>query len=634
MDTTAVTEPSAPVAPSRARKPLPIVAFTALGVVFGDIGTSPLYAFKACFAAAHAGPTRENVIGIVSVLVWTIVVVVCIKYVTFVMRVDHRGEGGVLALLARVSPHRRRTHRLAFLSIVGIAGAAALLGDGLITPPISVMSAVEGLRIATPAVGRWEVPIAAVILAGLFALQSRGSGKVGAYFGPVMALWFLAIAVSGAVALSAHPQTLAALNPWCAVQFFASHGIFGFLVLGATILCVTGAEALYADMSHFGRGAIVTAWYAMVFPALLLNYLGQGAALLGSPKGVDNPFYALMPGIWLLPAIGLATAATVIASQALVAGAFTLVQQGIAMNFGPRMRVVHTSPRFPGEVFVPVLNAALGVGCILLVLIFRSSSALASAYGLAVALTMASTTVLYFAALVRKLHWNVAAAAMLCGCFLLIDACFVAAGLVKVCDGAWIPLMIAAVLTLLAVIWHEGTRHIQLALMAEAIPVESLRRRKKAAAKEACGPAVLLTVDRHKVPYALHHRWLHAQLPEGKVILVAIHPVNRPYAPSNQLVRIDRYSEWLIGVEARVGYMQTPQLKDIAAACRDAGLGLDDPDAAFVVAAPQLARSNANIFLAARRAIFGVMLRLSGSLPRDIGIPIGQLVEVGLEVRF
>ncbi|MBV8579102.1 MAG: KUP/HAK/KT family potassium transporter, partial [Candidatus Eremiobacteraeota bacterium] len=393
------------------RHPLTLgLVVAAMGVVFGDIGTSPLYTFKTCLQLAGAKVDLPDVLGICSLLVWALILVVCVKYVGFIMRVNHDGEGGILALLALASAPQRiggltNVIGVSGLTVIVVIGGSMLIGDGMITPAISVISAVEGLDVISSAFQPFVVPISLVVLGALFMLQSRGTQKVGGLFGPVMAVWFVAIALAGAVAVVQHPVVLRALDPLYALGFATRHGMGGFLVLGGVVLAVTGVEALYADLSHFGYRPIASAWFVLIFPALLLNYFGQGGVLIANPAMVENPFYALTPGWTLFPMVVLATAATVIASQALISGTFTLVEQAIALNLAPRVLVRHTSSRYKGQVYVPSVNRILGLGCAILVVAFRSSDRLAAAYGLAVAFTMLCTSLAYFVVITRVQHW-------------------------------------------------------------------------------------------------------------------------------------------------------------------------------------------------------------------------------------
>ena len=613
------------------------VALAALGVVFGDIGTSPLYTLKTCFTSAQVQPTTDNVLGIVSVLLWTLILVVCVKYVTFVMHVDYRGEGGIFALLARLLPEPNKGvfAPLSLLAIVGVVGGSTLFGDGLITPAISVLSAVEGLSGLTPAATTWEVPITVAVLVGLFVIQKRGTEKVGIVFGPIMALWFLAIAVAGGVALASHLQILWALNPGHATWFLTHHQLLGFLVLGGTVLAVTGVEALYADMSHFGRVPITFSWYAIVFPALLLNYLGQGGLVLANPKALDNAFYALTPGWMLVPMILLATAATVIASQALISGAFTLVEQGIALNLVPRMRVIHTADRYPGQVYVPAVNVLLGIGCIALVLAFKSSDALASAYGLAVSLTMAATTILYATVLRRVLNWSLAVSSAIFAAFICLDGSLVLAGLAKIPTGGWLPLAIALVLTALATTWHEGRRRVLTSLGRLGIPVDQFLAelaKKKTVPIE--GTAVFLTGNPTDIPFTLNNHWIQSQALNERIVLLTLVAASEPYVEDTERIFVERLSDNLVRVQARFGFMELPTLDAIVTLCSAQGLELDNEKASFVVARPQIVACEKPTMYATRRWLFDVMQKLAGTLPKDLGIPPDRLVELGVEVRL
>ncbi|MGH7682750.1 MAG: KUP/HAK/KT family potassium transporter, partial [Vulcanimicrobiaceae bacterium] len=446
----------------------------ALGVVFGDIATSPLYAFRQCFLGDHApAPTPENIISIASLFFWTLVGVVCIKYATFIMRANHDGEGGTLALLGLIyptDPLKAASHRsLPIIALVILFGTAALYGDGVITPAISVLSAVEGLDVATPAAQHVAVPITIVILIGLFMLQSRGTGRIGALFGPIMLLWCVALMVFGGAAIVQNPTILVALNPWHAIRFLGHANMTVVVVLGATVLCVSGAEALYADLGHFGIKPIRLAWYAAVFPALVLAYLGQGALALSSEKQLE--FYALIPPWALIPMVILATAATIIASQALISGAFSLTQQAVQLGYVPRLEVVHTSHTKEGQIYLPFVNAMLGVLCVLLVLAFRESAKLADAYGLAVTLTMLTTTVAY-AALTQRWRWAWWQTAAITLFFLCFDGSFLIGNLPKIPTGGWIPLAIAIAVFSAFVTWYRGRRRQARTLQTMIVPVE------------------------------------------------------------------------------------------------------------------------------------------------------------------
>jgi KUP system potassium uptake protein len=624
--------------PATARKRLSGgVAIAALGVVFGDIGTSPLYTMQACFSTARAQATPENITGIVSALVWTLVLVVCVKYMSLVMRVDHNGEGGILALLARlITPGANGVFpALGFLTVVGVVGAAALLGDGIITPAISVLSAVEGVGEISKAAAPFEVAITVVVLLGLFVVQARGTQSIGIVFGPIMAVWFAAIGVAGARAVIAKPEILAAIDPRHAGWFITHHGVFGFLLFGATILCVTGAEALYADMSHFGRRAITVTWYGVVFPALVLNYLGQGAALLDSPVHLNSGFYALTPGWALMPMVALATAATVIASQALIAGAFTIVEQAIALDLCPRMRVIHTSNRYPGQVYVPAVNVLLGLGSIGLVLVFRSSGALAAAYGLAVSLTMAATSVLFYAVIRRVLHWNVVIARGAFAFMVLLDGSFVIAGLNKIPAGGWIPLAIAVGASVVSTIWYCGRRSVVTRLASDTMPVDQfLPELERSENPKVDGTLVFFTTNPSGIPYILHHSWARVQSLHERIVLLTLERRTEPYVDDGERVALTRLSDRLTRVEARFGFMELPSLQPIVEACGAKGLHIGDDSASYVIALPRIIPGSLDWFSAARRWMFATMYRLVGPLPESLKIAPDQLVELGIGVPF
>ncbi len=621
------------MAGSSRKSPPTGVALAALGVVFGDIGTSPLYTIKTCFTSAKAAPTAENAIGIVSVLIWALFFVVCIKYVTVLMRIDHDGEGGILALLARAEPPRifGVPMRPDWLLWVAVVGGAMIIGDGMITPAISVISAVEGLSIATPAAQPLIVPICAGILLGLFAIQRRGTQSVGGIFGPIMSLWFAAIAVAGLVAIVAHPAVLAALNPLHAVWFVTHHGIFGFLIFGAIILGMTGAEALYADMSHFGRVPITLAWYGLVFPALLLNYVGQGAIVVADPTALASPFYALSPGWTLLPMVALATAATIIASQSLISGAFTLTEQAIALNLCPNMTVTHTSKDERGQVYVPLVNAILAIVCILLVITFRNSDRLAAMFGLAVSCTMLATDVVFYVVATRALLWKPVVALPLAVAFGLLDVTFVAAGLPKFVDGAWLPLVVAAAISVTAVTWLMGRRAVARELHAQQESVESFVAEHGSLAQPK-GAVVLLSADPTGVPFLNTHSWLERFVTDQIVILLTVKAAPRPYVPETERVKIETISARFVRIRADFGYMERPKLAPILNACGAAKLDIDKDTTSFVYANPVIVRKGRGGLPRWQRLYFEVMQRNARTLASQLEIKANRQIEVGVEV--
>jgi KUP system potassium uptake protein len=609
------------------------LAVAALGVVFGDIGTSPLYTLKTCFTTANVPPTLENILGIVSLLTWALIVVVCIKYVTILMRVDNDGEGGILALLALAAPPKLLgAAKKRWLVVVVVIGAAMLIGDGMITPAISVISAVEGIAVSTSAAQPFVVPISAGLLLALFLIQSRGTQSVGFLFGPVMILWFLAIGVAGGIAIAAYPRVLGALNPWHAIFFVAHHGVYGFLVFGAVILCLTGAEALYADMSHFGRIPVTLAWYGLVLPALLLNYFGQGAHLLANGDALDSPFFALTPGWTLLPIVVLATAATVIASQSLISGAFTLAEQAIALHLSPRFLVKHTSESQRGQVYVPFINVLLAVVCLVLVVTFRSSDRLASAYGLAVAVTMLATSITFYVVATTVLKWRKRFAIPVMGVFLAIDAVFVAAGLPKFMDGAWVPLAIAAVISLVSLTWLAGRRALATNMALDQLPVE-LFLQQHPRPENPTGTMVLLTRDARGVPFVAQHTWLLPVMAEESIVLLSLAPVGRPYIEEDHRVHIEQIAPTFAVVHAKFGYMENPRIEPVLRACDLKQFDLRGRDTVFYYGLPTIVARPGGMWKW-QRGLFAWLQLVSRPLTNDLMISPDRSVGLGVEVQL
>lgn len=615
------------------RQNLPLV-IAALGVVFGDIGTSPLYTIRSCFTFSGAHPIKEDILGICSLVAWALIIVVCIKYIGFIMRVDHDGEGGILALLALAG--RKSTHGLVasgLLTTIIVVGAAMLLGDGVITPAISVISAVEGIGVASNVLQPWIVPVSVIILIALFALQARGTERVGKLFGPAMIIWFVFIAVAGIVAIVARPEILLALDPRHALIFAGRHGIGGFFVLGGVVLAVTGVEALYADLSHFGRLPIVRAWYFLVFPACLVSYLGQGANLIVHPQALANPFYALTPGWTVMPMLVVATIATVIASQALISGAFTLIEQAIHLGLSPRMEVRHTSRRIYGQVYLPSVAVALGIGCVLLVVTFRSSDNLAAAYGLAVSCTMLATDVAYYAVVTRILQWKWYAAVPVVLLFVTVDGSFVLASLPKFLEGAWLPLAISAVLSVIALTWLEGRRRLHDSLATQQTPIqEVLKEFSTDGAPSAT--MIFLTPDPDGVPFIASHRWIHDRARDERIVLLNLQPMRQPYISDDNRVVVERLSPKLVKVRGRFGYMEAPRIAPILEACEAHGLDLDNPDTSFFYADPKIEPAKEQGFPAWRRWLFASLSRNSRPLPDDLRIPAERRIELGVRVAL
>ena len=566
---------------------LALLSVTALGIVYGDIGTSPLYALQQCFTSKEfsIAPTPENVLGLLSMIVWLLIIVVAIKYIVFIMRADNRGEGGILALLALILQQERRRadskRRMAIL-ILGIFGAALLYGDGIITPAITVLSAVEGLTVAAPAVSHATVAISFVILFVLFSGQRIGTSRVGLLFGPVMMLWFLSIAVLGVRAIVHRPGVLAALNPWHGAAFFIGNPHLAFLALGAVVLAVTGAEALYADMGHFGKRPIRLAWFALVLPALVLNYMGQGALLLQDPSAVSNPFYLLAPHALLLPMTVLATLAAVIASQALISGAFSLTQQAMQLGYSPRMTIVHTSATEAGQIFIPEVNRLLMFGCLLLVIGFRSSQNLGAAYGIAVTGTMAITSLLFYIVARGRWNWSLAHVLPLTFVFLAIDLTLFSANIIKIESGGWVPLAIATGVFTLMSTWKKGRHLLNQALHAGALPIDlflgDVGRRKPL---RVPGTAVFMTSSNDGVPVVLLHHLKHNKVLHEQVILMSVVTQEVPEIKASERVSVDKLEHGFYRVTARYGFMEQPNVPEILQWARDFGIKARPNDTTF-----------------------------------------------------
>src|SRR5437867_1687880 len=509
-------------------KRLAWLSLTALGIVFGDIGTSPLYAMRQCFDKEYGlAATQLNVYGILSLIVWMLILVVSVKYIVFIMRADNRGEGGILALLALLLQQERRSgdrRRRILLISLGLFGAALLYGDGIITPAISVLGAIEGVEVVMPHLPSTVIVGASLaILFLLFTVQRFGTARVGGAFGPIMLVWFVTIAWLGIREIAREPQILLALNPWDGVSFFRENGAVGVLVLGAVVLAVTGAEALYADMGHFGRRPIRLAWFVLVLPALVLNYFGQGALVLRAPDAIANPFYRLAPPVFLYPLVALATLATVVASQALIAGAFSLTQQCVRLRYSPRVSVIHTSRSEEGQIYVPEVNTALAVGCLLLVLIFHSSSNLGAAYGIAVTGTMAVTTVLFSVLAAVRWRWSALDVAVLAGALLAIDLTFFGANIVKVSSGGWVPLATAGGIFLLMTTWNRGSELLRSFLARTAVPLPRfINEAKRTRPPRVPGTAVFLTSHVVGAPFALQRHLRYNKVLHREIILLTI----------------------------------------------------------------------------------------------------------------
>ena len=619
------------------RPPVAALSLAALGVVYGDIGTSPLYAIKECFAP-HRGlpPMPANVLGILSLVLWSLLVVIVLKYLSFIMQAHNRGEGGILALMALLGPAVGRTPALIS---VGLFGAALLYGDGVITPAISVLSAMEGLKVATPRLVDYVVPATVVILVALFLVQRRGTAGVGALFGPVTLVWFVSIAAVGVPWIAAQPGVLAAVNPVHAVRFLAGHGFNGFLLLGAVVLCITGGEALYADMGHFGARPIRLAWYGVVMPALVLNYFGQGAflldkchAVLDGPcrAAVAAPFYALLPGWFVLPMVVIAALATVVASQALISGAFSLTQQAVQLGFVPRMKIVHTSATTEGQIYIPVVNGLLACACTALVVVAQSSSNLASAYGIAVTGTMSITSVLFYAVARRCWCWPVWRAAGLVGVFLVVDLAFFAANLAKILHGGWFPMLAAGGVFAVMSTWRFGASWRARELAKLHMPFDELLATLKLNPPgRVKGTAVFMTQDPDGTPPALLHQLKHNQVLHEQVVILAIQTADAPVVPTSERVEIRQIGRGFWRVVARYGFMETPRVPDVMRCAAAQGLETFGGRTSYFLGRETFVSTGRSELPGWRRALFLFLARNARSPTEFFAIPPNQVVEIG-----
>ncbi len=630
---------------------LAALALGALGVVYGDIGTSPLYAMKEAFTGAHGlPPTPGNVYGVLSLVFWSLNFVVSFKYIGHVMRADNRGEGGILALLALVRSRGKGGRGQALLIGLGLFGAALLYGDGVITPAISVLGAIEGIEVATPALARFVVPIAVVILGGLFWFQKHGTDRIGRAFGPIMLVWFACIAVLGVRGILMHPEVLRAVNPWYAVEFFIADRLQGFLILGAVVLVITGGEALYADMGHFGRRPIRIAWFAVALPALMLNYFGQAALLIETP-GVENPFYALVPGWFLYPMIVIATTAAVVASQALISGAFSLTRQAVQLGYSPRVTIVHTSHTEVGQIYVPEVNQGLAVACILLVLGFGSSTSLAAAYGIAVTGTMIITTILFYRVARDLWHWSLPAAAGLCGLFLVVDLAFFGANIVKFADGGWFPLVVAAGVYTMMSTWKRGRAKLASLVQQSSLPLDLFMADvAKRPPVRVPGTAIFLTSAIDIAPPVLLHHLKHNKVLHQRVILLSMVTEEVPQVRVAERLEFRGLGEGFWRVVGHYGFMESPDVPALLNQLGEAE-GPETPGGVFLTQTTfYLARETLIVMPRAqapkrlpgdpkpmpywRRRLFVIMTRNARSATAFFGLPPNRVVELGAQIQI
>jgi KUP system potassium uptake protein len=608
-----------------------------IGVVYGDIGTSPLYALREAVVAASGsvgGVTPAAVLGVVSLILWALIIVVTLKYVVILLRADNHGEGGTLALMALAQ--RAASHGSAgAIVLLGIISGALFYGDAVITPALSVLSAIEGIKLVTEAFEPYVVPMTVLILAILFAVQSRGTARVAAFFGPVMCLWFGVIAIAAIKPIMLHPEILFALNPLYAASFMLHHGIIGFVTLGAVFLAVTGAEALYADLGHFGKRPIQTAWLFIVLPSLALNYLGQGALVIADPKAIENPFFLMFPDWALIPMVALATLATVIASQAVITGAYSLTRQAIQLGLLPRFEIRHTSETHSGQIYIPRINMLLLVAVVLLVLMFRSSSALASAYGISVTGTMVVTAMMGFVVIWRVWKWSPLAAAALIAPFLFLDLTFLAANLLKVFEGGWVPLALGAVVMLLMYTWRRGSRLLFEKSRKLEFPLADLvTMLEKRPPQRVSGTAVFLTSDPVSAPTALMHSLKHYKVLHEKNVILTIETAPTPRIDPAERVRLEQVSATFTKVTLRFGFMESPNVPKALAIARKLGWQFDIMSTSFFLSRRALKPAAHSGMPRWQDHLFIALSRTANDATDYFQIPSGRVVEVGTQVTI
>jgi len=606
-----------------------------IGVVYGDIGTSPLYALREAVVAAtgEGGVTTPALLGVLSLILWTLIIVVTLKYVVVLLRADNNGEGGTLALMALAQ--RAVTKGAGAIVLLGIISGALFYGDAVITPALSVLSAVEGIKLVTSTFDPYVVFITIVILVGLFAVQSRGTAHVAAFFGPVMCVWFAVIAIAAVPPIVRHPEVLYALNPIHAVWFMLHHGVIGFVTLGAVFLAVTGAEALYADLGHFGKRPIQTAWLFIVLPSLALNYMGQTAIVLANPKALENPFFLMFPDWALIPMVALATLATVIASQAVITGAYSLTRQAIQLGLLPRFEIRHTSEAHSGQIYMPRVNRLLFIAVILLVLLFRSSSALASAYGISVTGTMVVTAMMGFVVVWRVWRWSPIAAAALIAPFLFLDLTFLAANLLKVLEGGWVPLALGAAMIVLMYTWRHGSRLLFEKSRKLEFPLDDLvKMLEKRPPQRVSGTAVFLTSDPHSAPTALMHSLKHYKVLHEKNVILTIETAPTPRIDPSERVRMEQLSETFSKVTLKFGFMESPNVPKTLAIARKVGWQFDIMSTSFFLSRRALKPAAHSGMPRWQDHLFIALSRASNDATDYFQIPTGRVVEVGTQVTI
>ncbi len=620
------------------------LSLAALGIVYGDIGTSPIYAFKECFAPGHGAPvSTANVLGVLSLIIWALILIVTIKYLVYVLRADNKGEGGILALLALAFPEARSGHRSRLaktFAAIGIAGACLLYGDGIITPAISVLGAVEGMRIAAPGFERFILPVSAGIIVILFAAQRAGTAKVGRIFGPITLLWFIAIGLLGIRGILLQPEVLGAFNPLHGLRFLAGQGLIGVAVLGSVVLAVTGGEALYADMGHFGIRPIRLAWFTVVLPALLLNYLGQGGLLMAQPELAStssfNPFYQLCPAWALYPMVVLATAAAIIASQALISGAYSLTMHAIQLGYMPRLLIEHTSEKERGQIYMPQVNFALMIACLGLIFGFKSSDNLASAYGVAVTLTMVTTTMLFFFAAQRAFGWSRLHASLVAGCMLLVETPLAVANLLKIPNGGWFALLIAGLMYFIMSTWKTGRRLVWERLRVSAMPaVKFIADIAKKDPLRVAGTAVYMASNPNTTPMALLHNLKHNKVLHKRIIFFTICVEEDPVVDASKRLEVERMEAGFWRVQAHYGFMETPNIQAILRQCAEHDLEFREMETTFFLSRetviPKAGNGGMNLW---QERLFAIMVRNALSATAYFRLPANRVVELGMQVEI
>ena len=616
----------------------------ALGIVYGDIGTSPIYAFKECFAPGHGAPvSASNVLGVVSLILWSLLLIVTVKYLVYVLRADNKGEGGILALLSLAFPEAKTGHRSRLaksFAAIGIGGACLLYGDGIITPAISVLGAVEGLKMAGAGLDRFILPISVIIILVLFAAQRFGTAKVGRIFGPITLVWFVTIAILGIRGIIMQPEILKAFNPFHGLSFLAGHGKIGLVVLGSVVLAVTGGEALYADMGHFGPRPIRLAWFVAVFPALILNYLGQGALLLAQPEiaatSTFNPFYQLCPQWALYPLVILATAAAIIASQALISGAYSLTMHAIQLGYMPRLVIEHTSEHERGQIYMPQVNFALMVACLGLIFGFKTSENLASAYGVAVTFTMVTTTLLFFFASQRVFGWSRLHASLVAGGMLMVEGPLAVANLLKIPHGGWFPLLIAGAMFLIMSTWKTGRRLVWERLRISAMPaVKFIADMAKKDTLRVAGTAVYMASSPHTTPMALLHNLKHNKVLHKRVVFFTICVDEDPVVDKAHRLEVERMESGFWRVQAHYGFMETPNIQAILRQCAEHDLEFHEMETTFFLSRetviPKADNGGMNIW---QEHMFAIMVRNALSATAYFRLPANRVVELGMQVEI